>query len=117
MESKMFEIRDKGTFIPILAIKLSPGNEADRYLLARAGFGRSPAEQAGYVMLCQVAGGNGRCVTDVYEWTGPARTYPQAHRYIDAHFDELVSGDVIDVEFILGERPAPKISEREECPL
>ena len=34
-----------------------------------------------------------------------------AHHYIQEHFDELHDGDVVDVEFILGETKAPKVSE------
>jgi hypothetical protein len=37
---------------------------------------------------------------------------PVSHNYIIDHFDELADGDVVDVEFILGEKPAKKVSER-----
>lgn len=36
----------------------------------------------------------------------------EAHRYIESYFDKLNSGDVIDVEHILGETKEPKVSER-----
>lgn len=36
-----------------------------------------------------------------------------AHKNIEEQFDHLESGSVIDVEFILGQTPAPKKSERE----
>jgi hypothetical protein len=35
-----------------------------------------------------------------------------AHHYIYDHFDELDDGDVVDVEFILGETAIKKVSER-----
>jgi len=35
-----------------------------------------------------------------------------AHKYIKEHWDELRSGSVVDVEFILGESKEPKASER-----
>jgi hypothetical protein len=38
-----------------------------------------------------------------------------AHYYIQEHFDELEDGQVIDAEFIRGERPAPRVSERAFC--
>lgn len=114
MISKTFEIRDAGTFIPVLAVKLIPLLEKDRYLLSRAGFGRSAEEQADYVLLCRISGGGGNCQSDYYEWGGAGRTFQQAHKYISEHFDTLSSGQVIDVEFILGESTKPKISEQEE---
>ncbi len=41
MKTKMFEIRDRGTFIPVRAVKLSSdGNENDGYLLEHAGLDR-----------------------------------------------------------------------------
>lgn len=113
MIAKTFEIRDAGTFIPVLAVKLIPGCEADRYLLSRAGYGRHPDDQAQYVLLCQISGGFGRCSSDPYEWGGIARTYAQAHAYISENFDRLASGEVIDVEFILGEKLTRKLSESE----
>ncbi len=39
----------------------------------------------------------------------------QLHTWLIDHFDEIESGAVVDVEFILGEKPAPKVSEREEA--
>jgi hypothetical protein len=38
---------------------------------------------------------------------------PNAHLWIEANFDKLNDGDVVDVEFILGERAMPKVSERD----
>jgi hypothetical protein len=52
---------------------------------------------------------------DPYSWgirnKGP-RTFPVAHNWIIDHFDEISDGDVIDVEFILGETKQPKTTER-----
>jgi hypothetical protein len=112
MTSKILEIRDKGTFIPILATKLNPDDEAERYLLARAGYGRTPEAQSEYVLVSQIlGGGTQRCTTDPYGWPGGERTYQVAHDYIRKNFDRLVSGDVVCVEFLLGERTTPKVSE------
>lgn len=111
MIAKTFEIRDKGTFIPVMAVKLKPDCEQDRYLLARAGYGRSAEQQAEYVTLWRIDGGLGKCTSDHYEWGGDTRTMPTAHEYIINNFDTLQSGEVIDVEFILGETHNKKISE------
>ena len=40
-----------------------------------------------------------------------------AHNYIATHWHDLVDGDVVDVEFILGETAEKKISERATCPV
>lgn len=115
MITKTFEIRDKATFIPVLAIQLiSFENEQDRYLLSRAGYGRTPGVQFEYVLLAQIAGGGGRIQCDYYDWGGYSRTYQIAHKYIQENFNELTSGEVIDVEFILGETDKPKVSEAME---
>ncbi len=111
MIAKTFEVRDAGAFIPILAVQLCPGNEQDRYLIARAGYGRLPANQAAFVMLCLIDGGTGECTSDSYGWKGVARTMPEAHRYIEDNFEALESGEVIDVQYILQETPTKKVSE------
>lgn len=41
----------------------------------------------------------------------------RAHLYVRDHWAELRDGDVVDVQFILGETAAPKKSERETAPL
>jgi hypothetical protein len=35
-----------------------------------------------------------------------------AHVWLLEHFEQVAHGDVVDVEYILGERSAPKVSER-----
>jgi hypothetical protein len=47
---------------------------------------------------------------DPYDWA--ERTKRVAHVYIEQHWHELADGDVIDVQFLLGETPSKKISER-----
>jgi hypothetical protein len=125
MITKAFEIRDRGTFIPVIAIKMVPAanwpagtreeesiservEETERYLLRRAGYGFDEP----CVMLVRMdANGQVRQASyDPYGWG--ERTFPVAHNYIIDHFDELESGAVIDVEFLLGESKEPKQSER-----
>ena len=106
---KTLEVRDDGTFLPVLAIKCSPANEAERYLLARSGYGNRPTEQSEYVLMSPL-GGKGTLNYDHLSW-GNRRTLVIAHDYIRTHFDELESGAVVDVEFLLHETDTPKISE------
>lgn len=107
MNSKTIEIRDRGTFIAAIATQLEPSNEKDRYLLARSGFGRMAGEQKAYILLARFS--DSRCNYDPYEWGG--RTMPVAHEYLIGNWESVKSGDVLDVEHILGESPEPKRSE------
>lgn len=102
---KLLEVRDRNTFIPVAAIKMFPANEAQRFLLARVGFRDGMS-----VTLMRL--NDQKATADVYQWGSGERTMPNAHLYIEKHFDELHDGDVVDVEFILGERSRPKQSER-----
>jgi len=103
MEVKTFEVRDEGTFVPVLAVRLWPHNEEERYLLSRAGYGRTD-----YVLLTRLDGG--LCYYDHLMWGN--RTLGCAHAYIRACWDDLKSGQVIDVQYTLGETEKPKESER-----
>ena len=49
---------------------------------------------------------------DPYQWPREARTMRYAHLHINERWKELKSGDVIDVQFLNGERAAPKVSDR-----
>lgn len=111
MIAKTIEIRDDGTFISALAVKLEPSCEADRYLLARSGYGTTPERQSEYVLLMRLDGGFGAYNCDPHCWGGVARTMPVAHEWLLKHFDEIESGAVVDVEYILGVRSEPKTSE------
>lgn len=108
MQVKTFEILDSLTFIPCIAVCLSPKNEAEEYLSGRTGFGITPEAQAGFVILLKMTGN--MQTYDPVVWG--CRTMTTAHRYIRENFEKLESGDVIDVQFILGETKEPKQSER-----
>ena len=110
MQVKLFEIRDRATFIPAMAVKLD-GNCSDQedWLLRRAGYGMDAANR-NYVYLTNLS--EGTTQYDPYRWGCCSRTMGSAHRYILDHFDELIPSQVIDVEFILGESTTPKESER-----
>ena len=112
MTAKVFEIRDAGTFIPVLAVKLGSENDQERWLLGSAGFGTESSDQEKYVVLVQINGGLGKATCDPYDWGQNPRTYIVAHRHIEAHFDDLEPGAVVDVEFLLGEAATKKVSDR-----
>ena len=115
MTTKTIEVRDRATFIPMLATRLDPTNEADRYLFALSGYGVSIEDQKKYVLLAQINGGNGKTSCDPYDWAN--RTLTTAHSWLIDHFDEIESGAVVDVQFILGETDNPKVSEAVQEPL
>lgn len=121
---KLFEVRDRGTCIPVLAIRIDARDyepeAADgdrdpephawlqkRALLHRTGYGPSGAP---YTIVMKLA--DTRAEVDAYDWHD--RTMRTAHLEIAKHFDVLKRGAVVDVEFILGETTAPKRAEREE---
>lgn len=99
---KALEIRDEGTCIPMWAIRPTADNEAQRAILRHAGYG-----EGNYVILL----GAHDCVGHYNPDTQHGHTRRMAHVWIKEHFDELKDGDVVDVEFILGKRPSPKLSE------
>lgn len=111
MEIKCLEIRDAGTFIPVICIRPVPDNEAQRYLLRRDGYVGDDTERCIIMINAQCRG----AAYDPYDWR--ERTKTQAHDYIGNHWHELKDGDVIDVQFIRGETKFPKRSERETCQL
>lgn len=130
MQVKLLEVRDRLTFIPVIAIAMLPGprqlvtGEAEyvgrRWLLRQAGYAdeeRHPTIALAHLGAAKTAdrvGGKTFCC-DPYDWCD--RTYQVAHLYIESHWHELKDGDVVDVEFILGETKEPKRSERETVPL
>jgi hypothetical protein len=117
MITKALEIRDRHTFIPVIAVKMVPDHvfrydetNQERYLLRRAGYGFDDS----CVILCRMecSGTDRNATYDPYSWGGASRTMTVAHDYIQKNFDSLISGDVIDCEYILGETKQPKQSER-----
>jgi hypothetical protein len=105
---KTLEIRDEDTTMSMLAIKLIPENEAQRAVLRHAGYG-TPED---YVILLHAHDLDGSY--DPFKqpgWATGIRTRFEAHRYVKKHFDQLVDGDVVDVQYILNERSTKKTSE------
>ena len=106
---KVIEIRDRGTHIEAMAIRMQTDNPAQECgIHYRGGHPRNGSS----IVLMRLH--DLRATNDPYEWphiTGDGRTMPNAHDYILTHFDEIKDGDVVDVEYILGESSTPKMSE------
>lgn len=101
MEVKLLEVRDRATLMPVLAVR--PGAEP---LFRRAGFA-----PAGSVILVDLT--SNRCAWDAYDWPQitPARTLFEAHKVLDVRWYDFADGDVLDVEFELGETQVRKTPE------
>ena len=102
---KLIEIRDWATAIPAWAILMLPETEEELFLMKHCGYGMSHP----CVMLISIAA-PWTSAKSSDEWSNSVRTMPIAHQYIEKHFDELISGSVVDVEHILGEKDKPRQS-------
>ncbi len=111
MTTKFIEIRDSGTTIAALAIRMladETRDPAEYRFLRREGY---PADGSAIVLM-RLA--DQKATVDPYEWpslTRDARTMPEAHNWIIDHWSEIESGDVVDVQYILNETTAPKTAE------
>lgn len=117
MKVKLLEVRDEGTFVPVICVDMNPTLEpgqfsAQRYLLRRVGY---PCDGQPNILLTRLSADGSPAWNDPYGWGG--RTMPVAHNYIIENWHKLKDGDVVDVQFILGETTEPKRSERETAPL
>jgi hypothetical protein len=120
--AKALELRDEGTFIALLAVDMNPPvpgfirpgevPQNQIYLLRRCGY---PCDGRPNIVITHMSADGRPASNDPYSWGG--RTYPVAHKYIIDHWNELKDGDVVDVQFILGETKQPKTSERLTCPV
>lgn len=112
MRTKLFEVRDAGTFIPCIGISTdlndidAPVTEEERYLIRRCGYGDR------CIIFGRLDGSD--FSHDPYNRKANPRTLQVAHAYVEENWDLLDSGQVICVETILGERETPKTSERLE---
>ncbi len=101
---KVLQVLDRMTRIGVIAFRLDPQCEEERAELAHAGFGPRPEDQGRFVYLVSMT--RDQAFWDPIEWGD--RTMRAAHRYIIDHYNRLEPGDVVDVEFVLGETTAPK---------
>ncbi len=123
MEVKLFEIRTEGTLYAVMSIKLFPRNEAERWLLARSGYGACDDEEtSGYVISGPIDPSVSRNSGDMlhfsydgYGWMGGEHTdqiMAWATDYIPQYWDNLESGQVIDIDFLQQRTKVPKVSDR-----
>ena len=110
MEIKCLEVRDSMTFIPVICIRPVPENDEQRYLLRRDGYQGDDSEHCIIYINAQCRGVAYYC----YDWPDNPRTHRVAHDYIAQNWFTLRDGDVIDVQFILGETETKKVSERHD---
>jgi hypothetical protein len=106
MKVKLIEIRDEATMIVALCVDMNPANDVQRAYLRRYGYS---CDGRPNIVVTHADGNGTKATNDPYDWGG--RTWPVAHHYIIDHWNELADGSVVDVQFILGETKAPKISE------
>src|SRR5690242_6663563 len=107
METKLFEVRDAYTCIPVVAVKLDAKSEAERFLLARSGFGVALEDQRKYVLVASLSQ-----LQYKYSWASwSSGTMRAAHKYIQERFEKLPSGWVIDVRYLKQETESPCLSE------
>lgn len=122
MQAKILEIRDEGTYFAVLAVDMNPidpssieakeNYQAQRYHLRRVGY---PCDGRPNIGITHLSADGKPFWNDPYGWGG--RTYPVAHKYIIENWPDLRDGDVIDVQYILGETAAKKVSERLTAPI
>lgn len=103
---KILEVRDRGTFIPVMATKTVSDNDIERNLISRAGYDT----MYGSIILTHLE--TSESTVDPYKWGMSPRTLWMAHRYINRYFDEIPNNWVVDVEYIRSETQTMKIPER-----
>lgn len=96
IQTKFFEIRDIGTFIPVVCHMYDYFNlkGKDQYLFRRAGWKK---------VITYTRLNDFKTYKSVYDMTDTiGRTDRVAYEHIYASWSDLESGDVIDVALILG---------------
>lgn len=102
MKTKMFEVRDRGTRIAVIAIKTEGETAKESQFFRAIGFDENN------VILLRPE--DNLASYDPFEWAN-YRTMSEAHMYIKKHFDELPNYSVVDVRVILKEETEPASSE------
>ena len=114
MQTKILEIRDRATFFLVLCVDMNPDDPGDLWTLYQRKALRTygfPCDNEPNILMTHLRGDD-HATNDPYHWGD--RTKKTAHNFIIQHWNELQEGDVIDVEFILGETKEKKISQFEE---
>lgn len=102
MISKMFEVRDRGTRIQVIAILTKPEELKEKVFWRDEGFGENDI----ILVRCEKQEAH----YDPFAWEDH-RTLRTAHLYIRSHFDELPNFSVVDVRHILNETKEPADTE------
>jgi hypothetical protein len=102
IETVFLEIRDEGTCIPALAIKMRSEIPVEDRFLCREGYPRGERRPA--VVLMKLS--SQEATVDPFAWSN-VHTMQIAHLWITQHFDNLKNGDVVDTRVILGEADKP----------
>jgi hypothetical protein len=87
--------------------------EWERRTLMRVGY--SPVGLHLYVLVARLTDLEQACLWPD-RWPSDIRTMRAAHEHIIANWATLKSGDVVDVEHLLGETREKKLTEIEPCP-
>lgn len=110
MEVKLFELRDDGTFIPLLCIKpQGVGQHEIPHPFIEKMAWRYGYRGARSVIVLHMGVPERGCHSDPYAWGD--RTFRAAHHHVESLWDELKTGDLIDVRVVLGETTEPCKSE------
>lgn len=105
METKFIEIRDIGTRIAALAMRMLAQDETEFRFMRHSGFSQE------YPSVILMGMDDQKATCDPYNWCSLGmgmRTRQNAHIWICGHWDEIESGQVVDVQVILGETVRPK---------
>lgn len=103
---KIIEIRDRATLIPAFAIRMRPDGLEEKMLFNHAGY-RSFTDACILLVSIEAPWHSARASD---EWRNSARTMPVAHKWIEKNYDQIQHCQVVDVEFILGEKDSPSLS-------
>lgn len=97
MNTKLFTILDEGTKTYVMAVKLdAEATKAEEEILKNSGWGDNEfRKDRNYVILIPINGGVCSANNIPENWN--SSTFVLAHRWIKFNFDNICSGDIIDV--------------------
>lgn len=104
METKVFTVIDRATRISVIGTLIGLIDKTERAeidVLTWAGYEMITNPKDALVLLTDLSGGR-KAHFNPYSWND--RTFSTAHQYIAEHWNELKSGDEVNVIDILGER-------------
>lgn len=103
MDVKVFDVRAPGTKTAAIAVKLATGNGTENRIVASAGFGES------HVLVATLKPGRNDVTYDKFHWRDGEGGVEQngmmylAHDEIERRWDDLTSGDTVDLTGRWGE--------------